>query len=210
MNIIFDLDGTLTDSGPGIIRCAKETFAHYGLPIPDDAAMHTIVGPPLRSSFARFGMAPERIEESMLYYRKLYAEGGIFENIPYPGIEALLARLVADGHKCYVATSKPEHMAVRILEHFGLSRYFALICGALTDGVRDKKELVIEYLLAQIDAAPAVMVGDTVFDVEGANVHHIPTLAVTWGYGDAQQMQAAGAIALVDTMEALYTEISNL
>ncbi len=139
MNIIFDLDGTLTDSGPGIIRCAKETFAHYGIAVPDDDAMRSIVGPPLRDTFQQFGIPAAVLEESIVYYRQRYTDGGKYENIPYPGIEKLLQKLLADGHRLFVATSKPEHMAVDILEHFGLSQYLEQICGSLQDGIRDKK-----------------------------------------------------------------------
>lgn len=203
--ILFDLDGTLTDSGHGIIRCAKETMTHYGIPIPDDATMRTMVGPPLRASFQRFGIPAELVDETVVYYRKLYNDYGKYLNTPYPGVEALLKKLNADGHRLFVTTSKPEHMAIDILEHFGLAHYFERICGALLDGVRDKKELVIAYLLEQIGGAEnALMVGDTVFDVLGANVHHIPTIAVSWGYGSCDEMRAAGAITVADTIDALY------
>lgn len=206
MDILFDLDGTLTDSGPGIIRCARETFASYGIPIPDDATMRTMVGPPLRQSFHRFGIPQEQVEAAIVHYRRLYTnDGGMYENLPYPGIEALLGRLCREGHRLFVATSKPEHMAVAILQHFGMADYFCCICGSLQDGVRDKKSAVISYLLEKIGTAESViMVGDTVYDVLGAAELSIPTIAVTWGYGDPQQMLDAGAIGLANTMEELY------
>ncbi len=205
MNILFDLDGTLTDSGPGIIRCARETFAHYGIPIPGDATMRTIVGPPLRASFLRFGIPESQIEEAIVYYRALYTAGGKYENIPYPGIETLLRRLQADGHRLLVATSKPEHMAVDILEHFGLAQYFIQIGGSLKDGLRDKKSAVISYVLeTNGGAGKTVMVGDTVFDVLGAAELGIPTIAVSWGYGNVADMKATGALAVADNMEELY------
>jgi len=204
--ILFDLDGTLTDSGPGILGCARETFIHYGIPLPDDAAMQTMVGPPLRASFLRFGFTEDQVEEAIVHYRRLYVDHGIFNNTPYPGILPLVQRLAADGHRLFVATSKPEHMAVAIMEHFGLAPYFECVCGALMDGIRDKKEMVIEYLLEKAGhTAQLVMVGDTVFDVLGAKVHNIPTVAVSWGYGSSDEMMAAGAVALAHDAEELYS-----
>lgn len=209
-HIIFDLDGTLTDSGPGIMNCARQTFLHYGVPVPNDATLRTMVGPPLRESFPRFGIPMAQVDEAIAYYRSLYVVTGKYENAPYPGIERLLQNLHTDGHHLYVATSKPEHMAVDILEHFGLATYFDMICGSLMDGIRDKKELVIAWLFEQahIDSN-ALMVGDTVFDVLGANAHHIPTIAVGWGYGDPLQMRQAGVIAVANTAEELYEYLSQ-
>lgn len=208
--ILFDLDGTLTDSGIGIMNCARATLSHYGQPIPDDATMRTMVGPPLRQSFARFGIAPEQVDEAVVYYRKLYNETGKYENIPYTGICELLRMLKSDGHRLFVATSKPEHMSVDILQHFEMDHYFEHICGSLLDGVRDKKSAVIAYLLEKIgDAENCIMVGDTVFDVLGAAELHIPTIAVSWGYGEVTDMVNAGAMDVADTMEELYALLSK-
>ncbi len=202
--ILFDLDGTLTDSGEGIMHCAELTLAHYGLPIPSRPEMRSMVGPPLRDSFRRFGIAECELNHAVEFYRKHYLAVGQFENFPYPGIQQLLQKLREDGHQLYVATSKPEAMAKDILAHFELAQYFTLICGAASDGVRNTKEAVIEYLLQQLPQQDGlVMVGDTIYDVLGAKYHHIPCIAVTWGYGVKEDMQAAGA-TLVDSMEALY------
>lgn len=208
--ILFDLDGTLTDSGVGIINCAQAALEHYGIPLPQPSEMRSMVGPPLRQSFARFGVAPELIDEAVAYYRTLYNDTGKYENVPYPGIARLLEKLRSDGHRLFVATSKPEHMAVDILEHFGLDRYFERICGALLDGIRDKKAAIIEYLLESIGSiSNAVMVGDTVYDVVGAAEHRIPTVAVSWGYGCAEDMLAAGAKAVASSADELYRLLSK-
>ena len=208
--IFFDLDGTLTDSGPGIISCAKASLAHYGCPIPDDATMRTMVGPPLRQSFARFGIPAEQVNDAVVYYRKLYEAGGKYENTPYPGIYELLEQLKKDGHRLFVATSKPEHMSVDILQHFHMDQYFEYICGALTDGLRDKKSAVIAHLMQTVGSCEnIVMVGDTVFDVLGAAEHKIPTIGVSWGYGIKEDLQNAGAIAVADTAEELYSLLSK-
>ena len=208
--ILFDLDGTLTDSGPGIMNCAAATFREFGCPIPDEKAMRTIIGPPLRDSFLRFGIPAEKVADAVAFYRSIYTVTGKYENTPYPGIRRLLERLKAEGHKLYVATSKPEHMAQDILEHFDLARYFDRICGADTDHIRSTKEAVIEYLLENIGgAANAIMVGDTVFDVQGAAFHGINTVCVGWGYGDREAMLSAGAIGIADTMDELYKMITQ-
>lgn len=208
--ILFDLDGTLTDSGPGIMNCARATFQQFGCDIPDDTAMRTMIGPPLKDSFARFGIAADQLNDAVIFYRSMYTVTGMFENEPYPGIRELLGKLQSDGHRIFVATSKPEHMAVTILEHFDLAKYFERICGADSDHVRSTKSAVIAYLLEGIGGAEnAVMVGDTVYDVQGAAEHHIPTICVDWGYGIKEEMLAAGAKAVVDTAEELYALLSE-
>lgn len=204
-SIFFDLDGTLTDSGEGIFNCAELALRHFGLPIPSRQEMRVFVGPPLRETFAKFGVPAEGIETAMEVYRSRYNTIGLFENTPYPGIRALLERLKADGHRLFVATSKPESMAVRILEKFDLARYFEIICGATFDKSRDCKEAVIAYLLEQTgNDRRAIMVGDTAFDVIGAKAHGIPTIGVAWGYGKVEDMVCTGAAAIAVDPEALY------
>lgn len=210
MTILFDLDGTLTDSGEGIINCSIYALEYFGLPVPSREEMRVFVGPPMRDTMVQFGVPPERAEEAIKVFRSRYEPIGIYENYPYPGIEDLLKKLKAAGHKLYVATSKPEFMAVQVLDRFGLSKYFDLICGALKDASRDKKEDVIAYLLEQSsDPAHAVMVGDTLYDVLGASHHHIPTIGVTWGYGTEESLINAGAATIVHSMDELFEEIQR-
>ena len=202
--ILFDLDGTLTDSGEGIINCASFALEHFGLPVPDRETMRVFVGPPLRDTFCSFGVPENRVEEAIQVYRSRYIPIGIYENTPYSGIPELLQQLHDMGHRLFVATSKPEQMAVTILEHFGLAGYFEKICGAVLDGSRDKKEEVIAYLL---DNCPnlknTVMVGDTAFDIIGAKAHGIPGIGVSWGYGAVADMEQAGAVAIAKTPQEL-------
>ena len=205
--ILFDLDGTLTDSGEGIMHCAELTLAHYNLPIPPRCQMRSIVGPPLKDSFLRLGIPAEELDNAVEYYRKHYLAVGQFENFPYPGIREVLHRLVQDGHRLYVATSKPEVMAQNILKHFRLDGFFTIICGAVSDHNRSTKEQVIEHLLTQLDSKDGlVMVGDTIYDVKGAAYHGIPCVAVTWGYGVVEEMQNAGA-TIVGSMNELYNAL---
>lgn len=195
--ILFDLDGTLTDSGEGIINCASLALEKLGLPVPDRENMRVFVGPPLRESFPKFGVRDEDVEEAIAIYRSRYVPIGMFENTPYPGIRAMLAALKVQGHRLYVATSKPESMAKSILEKFELTNYFDAICGATLDGSRDSKEGVIAYTLSQIECYDEIlMVGDTQYDVLGAAENGIRTIGVSWGYGKADDMIAAGAIKI--------------
>ena len=202
--ILFDLDGTLTDSGEGIINCAILALEHFGLPVPSREAMRVFVGPPLHESFIKHGVHADKAEEAVAVYRSRYIPVGKFENTPYPGIRELLETLKAEGYKLYVATSKPEQMSVDILEHFDLAKYFDMICGATMDTSRTNKEAVIAYLLEQNGRADnMVMVGDTKFDVIGAKAHGIPTIGVSWGYGEVADMLEAGAVGIADTAEDL-------
>ena len=205
-NILFDLDGTLTDSGEGIINCAILALEHFGLPIPSREALRVIVGPPLDQSFIRFGVPADRTDEAIRVYRSRYTTVGKFENYPYPGIRETLQALKAAGHRLFVATSKPESMSVEILEKFELAQYFELICGATLDGSRSHKADVIAYLLEQTGSVTeAVMVGDTAFDVIGAAAHDIPTIGVSWGYGTVESMVSAGAAGIANNMDELLT-----
>ena len=162
-----------------------------------------MVGPPLRDSFLRFGIPFEELDNAVAFYRKHYLAVGQYENEPYPGIRQLLEKLTAEGNRLYLATSKPETMAADILQYFDLKQYFSIICGAVPGG-RSTKEEVIAHLLTQLDTREnLVMVGDTIYDVKGATFHNIPCIAVAWGYGEVENMKAAGAV-IAETAEELY------
>ena len=208
--ILFDLDGTLTDSGEGIINCAIYALEYFGLPVPPREEMRVFVGPPLHETFQKFGVKPEQAEEAVRVYRERYIPIGKYENIPYPGIRELLEKLRSEGHKLYVATSKPENTSVDILEHFDLAKYFDRICGASMDLSRNSKADVIAYLLELNGKTEnAIMVGDTAFDVIGAKAHGISTIGVSWGYGEVADMEKAGAIGIACTMDELYEMLSK-
>ncbi len=209
-HLLFDLDGTLTDSGEGIIHCGQETLAHFGLEVPSYDELRPMVGPPLRDSLLRFGITEENMEEAVEVYRKAYVDHGQYENFPYPGVEDLLKQLRSDGHKLYVATSKPEIMAEHILKHFALDQYFDEICGSSLDGKRITKSEVIRHLLKQLPMdEKIIMIGDTIYDIEGANELGLSSIGVAWGYGDLEQMKAAGAVDIAASMDALHTIITD-
>lgn len=171
-HIIFDLDGTLTDSGEGILNSVEITLHHFNLPVPNRQTLRVFIGPPLRDMFIEYGIPESRVEEAIDVYRSRYNTIGKFENFPYPGIPKLLKRLREEGYHLSVATSKPEHTAVEIMEKFQLTQYFKEICGGTPDGSRDKKSKVIACLLTRLGTtADTWMVGDTAFDVLGAAAH---------------------------------------
>lgn len=208
--VLFDLDGTLTDSGEGIINCAQMTLERFGLPVPSREEMRVFVGPPLGESFMKYGVPASRVEEAIAIFRSRYLPIGKFENHPYPGIRQLLEALKKQGHKLYVATSKPEATAIEVLEHFDLAKYFDCICGATFDQSRVNKSDVIAFLLQAVGgSSDTVMVGDTAFDVIGAAAHGIPTIGVSWGYGTVDDMIRAGAAAIADTPEMLEKLINQ-
>lgn len=202
--IFFDLDGTLTDSGEGIINCAILGLQHFGLPIPSREELRVFVGPPLDQTFIKFGVPEDKAREAIDVFRSQYLVTGKFENYPYPGIREALQTLKSQGHRLFVATSKPEVTALEVLEKFELTQYFEQIVGATLDGTRSHKADVIAYLLKKLSDVPSIMmVGDTAFDVTGAAAHGIPTIGVSWGYGKVEDMEQAGAAAIAHDMDEL-------
>ncbi len=209
-SILFDLDGTITDSGEGIIKSSAYTLEFYGLPVPDYDTMRVFVGPPLRDTFRDFGVPEDKLDEAVAKYRERYIPIGIYENFPYPGIEDLLKRLKAQGHHLFIATSKPEQMAIDVLSRFHLLEYFEIVAGATYDGTRDNKSDVIAYLLKQTgDVENALMVGDTSYDVIGAKYHNIPCIGVSWGYGKVEDLESSGAKAIAQNMDDLFAIINE-
>ena len=205
--VLFDLDGTLTDSAPGILNSVRFALRKARAPIPDAATLNRFIGPPLLDSFERFcGFDRAAAEQALRDYRAYFTAGGMFENRVYDGIVPMLERLHDAGLACVVATSKPERFARQILDHFDLTRHFAAIHGATLDERRNTKGAVIAWALAHSgDVGDAVMVGDRIHDVEGARQNGLPAVGVLWGYGDAQEL--AGATRLVSTPEELCDEI---
>ncbi len=208
-NILFDLDGTLTDSSEGIIKCVLYAYEKLGIEPPEESVRHTFIGPPLGDSFIKYGVPETDRLKAVATFRERYNAVGKFENKPYPGIAELLTKLKEAGFNLYVATSKPEALAVQILEHFDLAPFFSEIAGASLDTSREKKEDVIRYLLEKIDEkeTDTVMIGDTTYDVLGAAEFGIPCIGVTWGFGDEGDMKKAGAVSVVSTMDELFHKL---
>ncbi len=204
--LFFDLDGTLTESGEGITNAAKYAFEQMGTDIPPIEKLYSFVGPPLSESFPRFGVAPDKVDEAVRIFRVYYDKQGWCENVPYPGINDLCRRLRDYGYKLIVATSKRHTQAVRIIEHFGLAPCFTDVIGNDESVGRKTKSQVIEYLMNKhgiTDPKNIMMIGDRCYDVEGAAKHGIETVGVTYGYGTREELESAGAAAVVDTVKEL-------
>lgn len=209
--ILFDLDGTLTDPGVGIINSVRYALRQYGLD-GDPQFLRRFIGPPLVDSFMKYyGFGERQAKEAVAYYREYYGSRGIFENQLYPGIPELLQVLVERGKKLALATSKPTVYARQVLAHFQLDPYFAdeLIIGSYLDGRRTDKAEVIATALALLPPAKekTVMVGDRKFDVEGARANGIAAIAVTYGYGERAELEAAGPTHFAQTVPELLALI---
>ena len=199
--LLFDLDGTLTDSTEGILKCLINAVEKMGFEVPEDT--NKFLGPPIRQSVAEFiGMNEEQIDEAVRIFRERYSTVGLFENRVYDGIPEMLERLKKAGKRLMVATSKPEVYAVRILERFGIAPYFEIVGGAELDGSRDYKHEVIEYVLAKADITDrsrVLMIGDRRQDVLGAHKTGLKCMGILWGYGSAEELDEAGADFIADT-----------
>lgn len=209
--ILFDLDGTLTDSGLGITNSVAYSLKKYGIEVADRTELYKFIGPPLKESFEQYyGFSPVEAAKAVVYYREYYVDKGIFENTVYDGIEELLWRIRDSGKMAVVATSKPEIFAKRILKHFGLEKYFAYIVGANMDETRTKKDEVISYVLQNCNIpehSRILMVGDREYDILGAKKMELDSLGVLFGYGDYEELKNAGATYIAESVRDIYPVI---
>lgn len=204
---LLDLDGTLTDSAPGILSSIRHAYEALGIETPTDQTLQRFVGPPLAESFALHGVPADRVPEALAAYREVYAGGRMLENSLYPGILECLTAVRAAGVRLAVATSKPEVYAHRITAHFGIDALVDGVYGATLDGSRGSKADVIQHALASLaegaEGLPPreeiVMVGDREHDVLGAAAHGLGCLGVAWGYAVPGELEAAGALRVVTT-----------
>jgi phosphoglycolate phosphatase len=211
MNVLFDLDGTLTDSREGIIACFKYAFQTLKLDSPADPELERMIGPPLRESFANL-IGPNKedlLEQAVTLYRERFAAKGMFGNSVYPGIGDALAQL-RDYGSLLVATSKPRMFAERIIEHFGLSRFFRAVYGSEMNGANaDKRDLIAHILrAASLSPTDTVMVGDRAHDVLGARANGLFPVGVLWGYGSREELVLAGAGAICEEPRMLIEMIA--
>lgn len=205
--ILFDLDGTLTDPMEGITKSVQHALKHYGIIEEDLEKLTPFIGPPLKDSFMEYyGFSEEQATEAIYVYREYFVPQGMFENKVYKGIPELLEALEEAGKTMLLATSKPQDFAEQILEHFDLRKYFEFIAGSDKGETRVKKADVLEYLLEEcqlVDLSELVMVGDRKYDVLGAKQLGIDTVGVLWGYGSEEELEEAGADAIVKNVREL-------
>lgn len=197
--ILFDLDGTLTQSGEGITKSVQYALEKLGKPEPDLKKLEVFVGPPLLQQFMKYaGLDEETAVKAVEYYRERYTDVGIFENRPYPGVEEMLEGLKRKGYILAVASSKPERFVRRILDHFHLTGYFQEIVGSEMNGGRTSKAEVIEEALSRLHMSgcrkDVIMVGDKEHDVLGAREAGISCVAVSYGYGTEEELKNAAPL----------------
>ena len=206
--ILFDLDGTITDSALGITNSVKYALQKLGAPIPPYETLCKFIGPPLLDGFRDIcGFDAEKAQAAVKLYREYYETTGLFENAVYDGIPNFLSALKENGKTVILATSKPEKFARLILDHFDLMQYFDYAAGASMDETRNKKDAVIAYALKECnitDKALAVMVGDRHHDIFGAKENGISSVGVLYGFGNREELTNAGSDYIAEDINALY------
>lgn len=213
MNVLLDLDGTLTDPADGITACIEHALRELGVDCPPREALHRYIGPPLHGTFKELLGGEARVEAAVSHYRERFSATGMYENSLYPGIPGYLAGLTAGGAQLYLATSKPGIFAVRILEHFGLRQYFTAVYGSELDGTRaDKAELIAHVIRSEsLQVDRTIMIGDRRQDIEGAKANTVFPVGVLWGYGSREELSAAGAGAMFEQpAELSWRRLSEL
>ena len=203
--ILFDLDGTLTNSELGITTCVQHALSKFGIEVEDRTQLRPFIGPPLRESFqVYYGLSEEDSERAIAYYRERFSVKGLYENEVYPGVEKTLQALKESGKKLIIATSKPEKFTLIILEHFDLLKYFDYVVGATMDGSRGEKADIIRYVLDNYeigDKNQAIMIGDRKYDILGAKENGLKSIGVLYGFGDREELEEAGADYIVEKAE---------
>lgn len=206
--ILFDLDGTLTESGEGIMRSAQYALEKIGKPEPELNNLRVFVGPPLIEQFMEYAQIDRATAETAVeYYRERYSVTGIFENALYPGIEEMLSKLKEMGYTLAIASSKPEFYVRQIMDHFGVAQYFAEMGGSEMDGRRTDKAEVIEEVLCRMDMGEhreqVIMIGDKEHDVYGARKAGLECISVSYGYGTKEELTQAAPLKIVNSAEEI-------
>lgn len=212
--ILFDLDGTLTNPERGLVSGFVYALSKVGIERERFGDLRRFIGPPLYEMWqTEFGFTPEESEHAIDVFREYYDIYGWWDNELYPGIKELLSSLRTSGKKLAVATSKPEVTALRVLRLFGLTEYFDFIAGAISGTERHKKSQVIEYCLENLGAADdrslAILVGDRIYDAEGANEVGIDSLGVLWGHGSYEEITTCGFTYVAETAEDVLKKLSE-
>ncbi|MCL1833983.1 MAG: HAD hydrolase-like protein [Leptospirales bacterium] len=205
-HIIFDLDGTISDPGLGITNAIIYTLKKFGIESKRED-LYKFIGPPLRETFRNyFGFNEPDTELAVEYYREYFSKNGMYENVLYPNMRPLLQKLCSAGKRLYIATSKPQEYTLIILEYFEIISNFTFISGSNMDGSMSKKSELIGRIVPIIGdeyLANTIMVGDRVYDIDGAKHHKIDSAAVLYGYGDLSELEAAEPTYLIESIEEL-------
>jgi phosphoglycolate phosphatase len=209
----MDLDGTITNPKLGITKSVQYALRNWNINIDDLDTLTKHIGPPLFDTFIEwYGFSETEAREAVKKYREYFEVYGLYENEVYEGMEELLSKIKNAGKKIIVATSKPEQMARKILEHFQLSEYFEDICGATYDESRSKKEDVMQYAIDKAgirDYSDIIMVGDRKYDIAGAKAVGCASIGVLYGFGSREELEEAGADRIAVSVKDLYDVIIN-
>ncbi len=205
-NLLFDLDGTLTDPGIGITNSVMYALERFGIKETDRTSLYKFIGPPLLDSFRDFyGFNEAESLKALGYYREYFGVRGLFENEVYNGIPEVLDTLKSHGLRLFVATSKPTEYSVRILEKFDLIKYFEYVSGSAMDENNSAKSMIIDHALTKfsLKREETLMIGDRMHDINGAKLNHIDSAGVAYGYGSVEELTNAGADIIYNTVEDL-------
>ncbi len=205
--LLFDLDGTLSDSSEGITKAVQIALHHFGIEEPDREPLKRFIGPPLTMAFQNYyHLGDEDTKTAIKEYRKYYNTKGIFENKLYDGMKELLEELHHKGYTLITASSKPECYVETITKYFGVDGFFVFLAGSELDGRRTDKQEVIRYALQKAgvtDLSTVLMIGDRHFDVTGAHQVGVSVVGVCYGFGTRQELEQAGADVLAETVQDL-------
>lgn len=211
--ILFDLDGTITDSGEGITKSVQYSLKYFDILVDNLEDLNKFIGPPLKDSFKRYyNFDDEKAELGLKKYREYYSEKGIYENKLYDGITEILEALKKNNKKIILATSKPEVYAKQILKYFKIDKYFDFVAGSDFEETRVKKGEVIKHALEGTEISElseVIMIGDREHDVIGAKENNIKSIGVLYGYGDVVELTQARAEYIVKTPNELLKIINS-
>ncbi len=206
--VIFDFDGTICDTGEGILKSAKFALDYYNIEAPNYTELTYFIGPPLLVTFQeKFGVDAAMADKLVKKYRERYTNKGLLESKLYDGIKELLAKLKAENLKLGIASSKPQDYIEALLDHYGVKSYFDVICGVTFSADCESKANIISRCLKELDASgnESIMVGDKKYDIEGAKANMIDSVGVLWGYGNRVEFAGAGAKFVAEKIDDIFS-----
>lgn len=208
--VIFDFDGTIADTRRGVFDSIIYALTSYGYEVPDETVLNSFLGPPLHASFKKTTQCSDEMAETLTAkYRELYTDNAMYRLHLFEGVEEMLREMKNKGVKMAIASSKPEKFFSKLLEHLGITQYFDVVCGASLGDIHNTKQAIIARAMAELSAPEekTLMVGDRVFDIEGAKENGIKSAGVVFGYDYTEELKTAGADFIVKTTEELLKEV---
>lgn len=208
--IIFDFDGTIADTRKGVFDSIRYALTSYGYEVPDENVLNSFLGPPLHESFMKTTLCDDEMAEKLTAkYREMYADNAMFRLELFDGVEELLKALKENNVRMAIASSKPENFFSKLLDHLGITKYFDVVCGASLSDIHNTKQQIIARAMQNLsaDREKTLMVGDRVFDIEGAKENKIKSAGVVFGSDFTEELENAGADFIVTTTKQLLKEV---